>query len=258
MKITIVGRGRVGRGLLLALRPTVHEVALLPGRSTRRVDADVVVLAVPDPVIAECAARVRLVSDACLLHCSGSLRADVLPAGSGGVMHPLASFADPRRPPDLRGTTFVIAGDAPAIHRAKAIARALGARPLVADVHGPTYHAAAALSANGAAALASVAVRVMTSIGMSPTAARRAIGALLVTVGENVERVGVPGALTGPVFRGDDGTVHRHRAALESADPEARAAYDAIAPAILDCARRAGLPDERARAVEKALRRRAL
>ena len=125
-------------------------------------------------------------------------------------------------------------------------------------MHGPTYHAAAALSANGAAALASVAVRGMTSIGLRPTAARRAIGALLRTVGENVERVGVPDALTGPVFRGDDATVHRHRVALQRADPLARAAYDAVAPAVLDCARRAGLPEERVRAVQRALRRRAL
>ena len=258
MRITIVGRGRVGRGLGAALRATDHEVALRAGRveaRTRSSDSDVVLLAVPDDAIADVARRIERRRRQCILHCSGSLRADVLPAGTRGVMHPLASFADPRRPPSLRGTTFVIAGDDLAVRRAKQIAKAVGARALVRDAHGPAYHAAAALGANGAAALAAIAVRVMATLGMTRLEAQRAIGALLRTVGENVENVGVPEALSGPVIRGDDGTVHRHRVALEGLDPEAREAYDAVAPAILDCAARAGLPEGRADAIRAALRR---
>jgi len=173
-------------------------------------------------------------------------------------MHPLVSFADPKRPPGLEGTSFVLQGERHAVKRAKAVAKLVGARAVVADVHGPTYHAVAALSANGAAALATVAVRVMTGLGLSRRASERAIGALLRTVGENVERVGVPNALSGPVIRGDAATVQRHRAALEAVDPEARRAYDAIAPAILDCARRAGLPDERASEVARMIAQSAL
>jgi len=79
MKITIVGRGRVGRGLASALRRTPHRVTLQKGRSPRIADADVVVLAVPAPAIAVTASRLEVASSASLLHCSGSLRADVLP-----------------------------------------------------------------------------------------------------------------------------------------------------------------------------------
>jgi len=254
VRVALVGRGRVGRGLAAALEAAGREVALVEGRTARgRLEADAVVLCVPDPAVALTAGRLTLASGQVVLHCSGSLGVDVLPEGSRGVMHPLISFADPERPPTLTGGAFVIDGDPKAVARARAIAESVGARPVVAAVHGATYHAAAALSANGAAALATVAVRVMRSLGMTREEAQRAIGVLLRTVGENVERVGVPQALSGPVIRGDDGTVRRHRAALEAADPQARAAYDAVAPAILDCARRAGLPDERLEAIRRAL-----
>ena len=261
MDTVIVGRGRVGRGLYRALSETAMDVRLVRGRGAGRrtlPGAELVILAVPDPALAHIAAALELGPRAVVVHCSGSMGPEVLaPCRAGGAaigaMHPLVSFADPRRPPALVGTSFVIDGDRRAVSAAKRVAKALGARAIVAPVHGPAYHAAAALSANGAAALAAVAVRVMGALGLSERDAQRAIGALLRTVGENVARVGVPGALSGPVIRGDDVTVARHRAALASLDPEARAAYDAIAPAILDCAVRAGLPEERANAVRRAI-----
>ncbi len=255
MKIAVLGRGRAGQGLTRALVRARHAVHLLPGRTVGAIPEKTILIAVPDPAIASVAAGLALRESQVVLHLSGSLGPDVLPGAARGVMHPLASFADPARPPSLEGTSFVIAGDAPAVKRAKAIARSVGARPVLAAIHGPAYHAGAALSANGAAALAAVAVRVLAELGLADVDARRAIGALLRTVGENVVRVGVPQALSGPVIRGDDATVARHRGALEALDPDARAAYDAIAPAILDCARRAGLPDERVEAVRAALGR---
>jgi predicted short-subunit dehydrogenase-like oxidoreductase (DUF2520 family) len=260
MRAVIVGRGRVGRGLHQALTATAFEARLVRGRGGLALpNAELVILAIPDPALAAVAEALVLDRGASVVHCSGSFGPEVLArcrarGVSVGAMHPLASFADPKRPPALTGTSFVIDGDRRAVGAAKRVARALGARAVVAPVHGPGYHAAAALSANGAAALAAVAVRVMGALGLRERDAQRAIGALLRTVGENVERVGVPGALSGPVIRGDDATVTRHRAALASIDPDARAAYDAVAPAILDCAVRAGLSEERASAVRRALR----
>lgn len=255
MKLAILGRGRVGQGLARALAGSKHTVRVLPGRGISHVSEKTVLLAVPDPVIASVAARLDVRASQVILHCSGSLGPDILPGRARGVMHPLVSFADPTMPPALKGTSFVIAGDARAVKRARSIAKAVKARPVEAAIHGAAYHAAAALSANGAAALATVAVRVLAELGLEGGDAQRAIGALLRTVGENVERVGVPQALSGPVIRGDDVTVARHRAALEQIDPEARAAYDAVAPAILDCAERAGLSRDRVEAVREALKR---
>jgi predicted short-subunit dehydrogenase-like oxidoreductase (DUF2520 family) len=250
LSVKIVGRGRVGHALARSLR--THVVRKMS-------DAVVVVLAVPDPKIPEVARAIAPnVGGKVVLHCAGSLTASVLEpcraAGAHvGVMHPLASFADRRRGPDLGGVSLVIAGDRKAVAAARRIAKLVGARPLVAEVHGPAYHAAAALAANGAAAFASIAVQILTRLAIDQRDAERAIGALLTTVGENVERVGVPAALTGPIVRGEPATVRLHRDALAKIDPDARAAYDAIAPAILECAIRAGLPPERAEAIRAAL-----
>ncbi len=261
--LTILGRGRLGRGLAAALRARSFDVRLASGRDATETDlrdAAVVLLAAPDPALPELAARIApwLAPGAVVLHGSGRYDASLLApcraaVAAVGAMHPLVSFADPEQPPALRGTSFVIAGDERAVSAATALARAMDARPVHAAVHGPTYHAAAALAANGAAALADIAVRVLARMGLGRREAQRAIGALLRTVGENVERIGTPAALTGPVIRGDAGTVRAHRRALAELDAEARAAYDAVAPSILACARAAGLDEARAAAVEEAV-----
>lgn len=261
--LVILGRGRLGRGLARALQDTAFDVRLASARAADRraiAPAHVVILAAPDPALPALAVRVAasLAPGAIVLHCSGRYDASLLaPCRDAGAaiaaMHPLVSFADPKRPPSLQGASFVIAGDARAMKMAASIARAVGARPVRARVHGPTYHAAAALAANGAAALAAIAVRVLERTGLERKDAQRAIGALLRTVGENVERIGTPAALTGPIVRGDASTVLAHRRALGAIDPEAREAYDALAPHVLACAMEAGLDAERAGSVRGAI-----
>jgi len=264
LRVAILGRGRVGRGLAGALEGGEVEPKLTSGSRPRRAaiaEADVVVLAVPDGAIRPTAERIapHVRRGAAVLHCAGARGAEELApiAAAGahtGVMHPLVSFPDPRRSPDLAGTTFVLTGSRLAVSAARRIARAAGARAVAASVHGPAYHAAAALLANGAAALATVSVGVVERLGMDRRDAERAMGALLRTVADNVERMGVPRALTGPIMRGDAETVRRHRRAL---DAGSRRAYDAVAPAILACAQDAGLEPDRASAVRRALRDRA-
>lgn len=268
MNVVVLGRGRVGRGLIAALGDASFDVRLVAARGPAAIraakSADVVVLAVPDGAIARVAADLApaLTRRRVVLHCAGARgSAELAPLRARGVhvgaMHPLASFADPRRPPPLAGVTFFVGGDAAAVRAAKKIARAAGARAVVAGVHGPAYHAAAALAANGAAALAWAAVRALERLGPKRREAEHAIGALLATVAHNVSYAGVPRALTGPIVRGDAETVAAHRAALRSTDAAAADAYDAIAPTIVACAEEAGLSPSRASAVDDALGRRA-
>jgi predicted short-subunit dehydrogenase-like oxidoreductase (DUF2520 family) len=261
--IIVAGRGRLGRGLARALESGNVETRLVSGRSLGRLTlarGDVVVLAVPDPAIRGAAEALapRVGGGVVVLHTAGARGVGELDActragAPSGVMHPLASFPTRRAEPVLAGTTFVIAGAPRAVSAAKRIARTVGARTLVANVHGARYHAAAALAANGAAALASTSVRILEGLGIDRRAAARAVGALLRTVAVNVERVGVPDALTGPVARGDAATVAAHRRAL-GRDRDALAAYDAIAPTILRVAREAGLDEALAEDVRRALR----
>ncbi len=265
MKIVILGRGRVGTALAQALRDGGTDCELVPGRGPSAgvlAGAELVILAVPDAVIAECAeALPSLRPGAAVLHCAGARGPEELAPCQArgahvGVMHPLVSFADANNPPTVRGATLVVAGDGPAIKAARYVANALDARALVAPVHGPAYHALVAMAANGTVALANAAVPALERLGLGRGEAERAIAALLKTVAENVAHLGVPKALTGPMVRGDASTIAAHRQALQHAAPDAAAAYDTVAPLVLRCARDAGLSAARAAEIEQSLGRR--
>ena len=95
----------------------------------------------------------HVTSRASVLHCAGARGVDELSAckargAATGVMHPFVSFPSKRSHPSLAGTTFTVSGDRRAIVSARRIARACGARVLVAETGDPAYHAAAALAAN--------------------------------------------------------------------------------------------------------------
>ncbi len=250
MNVLIVGRGRVGRALERALRNT--EVGLsVAGRRARRSaieGAELIILAVPDAEIANTAQSIapKLTKSTAVVHCAGArgvaeLKACKEAGAATGVMHPLASCPDSRRPPDLAGTTFLIHGDLIAVRRCTRIARVVGASAVVRDVDGPGYHAAAALVANGAAALAYTGSRILQRLGFSKTEADRALGGLLTTVGQNVSRLGTPDALTGPIVRGDVATVQMHRRALGKLSKTILKTYEGTGAVILECAKAAGL-----------------
>ncbi|MDX1514373.1 MAG: DUF2520 domain-containing protein [Gammaproteobacteria bacterium] len=263
MIVVFVGRGRVGHGLKKRTRERFPEWRLTSGHHpSRRLigSADVVVLAVPDPAIAETGRRITpwLKSRARVLHCAGSRTADELDGcrGAGasvGAMHPLASFADPKRPPDLRGATFVISGDPPAVSAARRVARAVEANPLALPVHGPGYHALAAMVAGGTVGFVHTTIPVLEGLGFSRRDAERAAASLVRTVADNIAGIGLPAALTGPVIRGDAGTVAAHRKALRALSPEVARAYDAVAPLVLACAVSAGLDRKTAAAIRQVL-----
>lgn len=263
MDVLIAGRGKVGRSLATALRANGARVRLVRGRTVGPADvanAELVILAVPDDAITSCAHRIAggLTANTPVVHCAGAkglspldpCRAMQVPVAA---MHPMASFADARRPPSLRGVTLVAQGDASALRAVRRMGRMIGARVAVAPVHGPAYHAAAALVANGSAALADTAVGLLVRLGLRRGDALRAVGGLLRTVAENVERIGVPAALTGPIVRGDAATVRAHRKALATLGARASKAYDLVGPLIVDTAAAAGLPPARVRAIRQAL-----
>ncbi|GAB4208701.1 MAG: hypothetical protein OHK0013_27430 [Sandaracinaceae bacterium] len=226
--------------------------------------ARLVWLAVPDPALPEVAERVashlRVLPPRArrpvVVHASGATSPSVLAPcrGAGAPIaaaHPLVSFGTPHTA--LAGASFVLAGDAPAVRAVAAMVRKLGARPVHALLHGPRYHAAAALLANGSAALAALAVDALVREGLSEQVAARSIGALLRSVADNVVRVGPTRALTGPIARGDAAAVARHLAALEAS---AQDDYRAVSRIVLRAAEAAGLDAERAGAIRALLERR--
>jgi predicted short-subunit dehydrogenase-like oxidoreductase (DUF2520 family) len=251
MRVAIVGVGKVGRGLLRALRVARVRASIVSARDfverPRRLRGDIVVIAARDGAIAAVvSAMQQLDRNAVVVHCAGALDAEVLaplrPICAGvAQMHPMISFADPSRPPDLRGGHAHVAGDREAERRARKLCRAIGMVPRTfAELDRVAYHASAGLVANGAAALAAAGAELLRRAGASDAAIPAMLGPLLRSVAENVEAMGLPDALTGPVRRGDGAAVRRHLATLEAKAPELRELYVACAKAQLQLAREIG------------------
>lgn len=275
MKVAILGAGRLARAFAGRLGPeaVVWSRRGTPESAARRLDAAVrsagiVLVAVPDGAIAGVARllaeRRRSLRGVVVLHAAGAYGPELLaPAAARGaktgVLHPLASIG-PRGAGALAGASARIEGDAAAVRAARRLAKRLGLVPLRGKgPKGPrgraAYHAAASLAANDIVALLAAARDLLVVSGVSRREAGPAVVALAAGVLENARRVGIEGALTGPVVRGDAGTLRAQRAALDAADPLAAAAHRALSLRLVDRLEHAGaLHRETAAALRKALR----
>jgi predicted short-subunit dehydrogenase-like oxidoreductase (DUF2520 family) len=249
------GAGKVARALARALRhakkaPVVTLHPARKGLPKKPIDADLLVLAVRDkdlePLAWQLAARGLVTKRTACVHVAGAQPADTigaLRASSAGVaqMHPMISFASLRSFPTLAGGHVHVKGDAVAVKRARALAKLLGMTPRTFEALDTIgYHAAAGLVANGAAALAAVGVALLAKSGVPEDVAPAMLGPLLRSVAENVEALGFPDALTGPVRRGDAGAVEKHSSVLRERLPQAFPLYLASVLAQIPLARAIG------------------
>ena len=250
LDVFVLGAGKVGTALTRALRAKGAQVTLRAARKglPRGIDAEVVVLAVRDRDLAPLAAKmVGVVSRrAVVVHVAGALGADALSPLRGwcaGIaqMHPMISFASTRFAPSLQHGNVHVQGDAAAVARARRLVRLLGMTPrTVPGLDTVAYHAAAGLVANGAAALAAVGTELLVKAGVPREVAPQMLGPLLRSVADNVEALGFPAALTGPVRRGDAAGVEKHLKTLREKLPAAVGLYLAAAEAQLPLARAIG------------------
>lgn len=196
-------------------------------------------------------------------HTSGSRPAEILEpfrARAGcrvGVLHPLRAVSRPDAHV-LTGAAFGVAGDEDAVAAARAIAAGLGGRALtVRPGRHARYHAAAVFASNFLVACLEVAGRQMNEAveeEMDPGAllplARSALEAMAAAdEADGTATGGGARGLTGPVARGDTGTLERHLAAL---DPEAGRLYALLTRILARDV--AGMGGEQLEAVTAALR----
>ena len=269
--VFIFGAGKVGAGLARALRATGSRVTLRPQRKglpTRRIEADLVIVAVRDrdiPGVAEALVRSGLVGHrkVAVVHCAGALGPEALAAARGprvavAQMHPMISFASRDRTPDLARGQLHVDGDPAAVRAARALGKQLGMTPrTIPAIDRVAYHAAAGLVANGAAALAAGGVELLGKAGVDAATAAARLGPLLRSVADNVERLGLPEALTGPVRRGDAAGVRKHLDTLERLSPRLLPIYIAASRTQLPLARAlAEAPPASFDAIEEQLGRR--
>lgn len=241
--VGVVSAGKVGAVLGAALRAAGHAVvgvnavseasrdraeALLPGVPVLDVPAvleraELVLLAVPDD---ELPGLVQGLADAGLwqagqlvVHTAGRWGTGVLdPARRLGAIplaiHPAMTFTgmslDLAR---LSDCSFGITAPGPVLPIGQALAVEMGAEPVVvAEADRPLYHAALAHGANHLMTVAGQSMQVLRDIGVERP--DRMIGPLLRATLDNALAAG-ESALTGPVARGDAGTVAAHRDALD-------------------------------------------
>ena len=224
--VRIIGAGRAGMALSIALEEVGWDVLAMPDReadlSHAAQDVDLIVLATPDAVIDEVAGAIAPDVDTVVAHLAGSLGLDVLaPHPRRAAVHPLVSLPDghtgARR---LRaGGWFAVAGD----EMAKRIVADLGGRPFtVADEDRAAYHASAVVASNHLVALLGQAERIAATVDVPFEALLDLVHSTIA----NVVELGPAAAITGPAARGDHATIARHLAAL---DDEEHSTYEVLA-----------------------------
>jgi predicted short-subunit dehydrogenase-like oxidoreductase (DUF2520 family) len=211
---------------------------------------DVVVIAVRDTRIAEIAKRLgdenRLRKQQVVLHTSGSRpAAEVLgvarPLVAGvGTMHPLVAVTGaPGSVDNFQGAAFGIEGDAEAQRRARHLIRFMGGRALALDAGGMAlYHAGAVVASNYVVALADLGRSLLVAAGVPEGEAGEALWPLMTSAVRNLAEIGLPGALTGPVARGDVVSVERHLQALGARTPQLVDLYKRLGREVLRLARK--------------------
>jgi predicted short-subunit dehydrogenase-like oxidoreductase (DUF2520 family) len=268
LAVGIVGPGRAGTAMGAALARAGHAivaVSAISDASIRRVHsnfpealiadpaevvrhADLVLLTVPDDVLPDLVAGLVAtgapVAGRMLAHASGRYGITVLePATRAGALplalHPVMTFTGRDEDVDrLKGLCFGVTSPDVLRPAAEGLVIEMGGEPVfIAEADRPLYHAAIAFAANHLITLVTSASDLLAGAGVAEPS--RLLGPLLTASLDNALRFGDAG-LTGPVARGDAGTVASHMAAL-SGQPATRAAYVTLARLTADRALAAGL-----------------
>lgn len=269
LQVGVVGCGRVGSVLGAALVRAGHRVTavsgvspdstrragqMLPGVPIRPADevgdaAGLVLLAVPDDalpgLVDGLASTQRWRPGQLVAHVCGAHGLAVLdPASRAGALplalHPVLPFTG-RGPDDLArlvGASFGVTAPDPLRLVAEALVVEMGGEPVwVPDELRPLWHAALTIGANHLTTLVNESADLLRIAGV--TEPDKVLGPLLGAALDGALRYG-DRALTGPVSRGDAGTVAKHLAALAASAPDAVAAYVAMARQTADRALASG------------------
>jgi predicted short-subunit dehydrogenase-like oxidoreductase (DUF2520 family) len=275
--IGFIGAGRTAFALSLALSDAGYEVSAVSSRAPTSsaelalrlpncaafedpqgvIDAaGLVFITTPDDAIGSVVHDLRWRAGTAVVHCSGALSRDVLATAAAngvetGCLHPLQTFASRDTSPDLHGTYFAIEAEAPLEATLRDIVEALGGVPIMLRAEDRAlYHASAVLASNYVVTLLKLATDLWLRFGYDRATALQALLPLLRGAVDNIETLGLPAALTGPVARGDVEVVRRHIEALADGAPEVLDAYRVLGIETLPVAlAKGGLDDTEAMAL---------
>lgn len=267
LSVALIGAGRVGSSLALALARAGHPMPVVvdagearamevsravgAGRfGTTLADelglADIILMALPDREIGGMAGRLAasgfLRPGQVLCHTSGLLpSSEMAAAGPAGCrlvsMHPMLSFNARFAPiPQQFPVYFGLEGDQAGVDLALELVESLGGIPVrLTPLQKARYHAGCVLATGMTAALLRLSQEVFDGLGLSDDSLGM-VQSLAGSALANVMRTDIPRALTGPLVRGDADAVAAHLEALDEADPRAAAAYRLLGRALVETA----------------------
>ena len=263
MNIIVVGPGRAAMSLATVARAAGHQVVgvLARGDATQSAvalgaaeltwddplpTADLLLIGVRDEAIAGVAEKLAPVAGnvSAAVHLSGSLSIEVLrPLQRAGVaiggFHPLQSLPNSEvGAKRLPGSWVGVTGDTPqTTDMLNGLAESIGTTPFdLPDEARPLYHAGASVAANYLVANLALAKRLFDGAGVPWQAARPLVEA----VAGNLFELGPEAALTGPIARGDLGTVREQLAAIRQEVPASEQDFIEIGKAVARLAGREG------------------
>ena len=121
---------------------------------------------------------------------------------------------------------MAVEGDDAAVLIAKKIAADLSAQPFIISTEGKIfYHAAAVAASNYLVTLMELSFQLMVASRVPESEAFAVLKPLIQGTLANIETIGIPDALTGPVARGDIEIVEKHLSAIRRLSPDLAARY---------------------------------
>ncbi len=260
--VAIIGAGRVGSSVGFLLKRAGYRITGIAARTDASASAaaafigegqatsdvvraargaDIVFLTTPDGSIGpvcETIAAAGVFAPGCLVvHMSGAHSLDLLDAArrakaDRSVLHPLQSLASREQGVrTLPGSYFRIEADPAAEAAARSIVKALGGLELALPRWQPgresaaLYHAGAVAVSNYFVALVDYGLKFYEALGANRGEALQAVLPLIRGTLHNIETLGIPDALTGPIMRGDVRTVREHLDAMQHREPQLLALY---------------------------------
>jgi predicted short-subunit dehydrogenase-like oxidoreductase (DUF2520 family) len=258
LKLGFIGAGTVGPALSITLSDRGYQVVAVSSRSQTLTEklaqaisgcravnnnqavadvAELIFITTPDGAIPQVASEVQWHHGQSVVHCSGADSTDTLePAkksgAQAGAFHPLQTFASVKQAiENIPGSTFAIEAEEPLLTTLKDMAIALDGNWIELKASDKVlYHAAAVIACNYMVTLIKLATDLWQTFNVPTHQATKALMPLLRGTLNNIDNVGIPQCLTGPIARGDIGTIKKHINALQK-----------VAPAVLSTYRELGL-----------------
>ncbi len=253
LKLGFIGAGTVGTALAARLSQSGYPVVAVASRSQASAQklsdavgycpifdsnqaaadhAELIFITTPDDAIAPVVKEIQWHPGQNVVHCSGADSVAILePAKQAGAqvgaLHPLQTFASVEQAiENMPGSTFALEAEEPLLAALKEMAEALGGNSVVLKASDKVlYHASAVIACNYLVTLVKIASDLWTSFGVPPQKATQALLPLLRGTLHNIETIGIPQCLTGPIARGDIGTINKHLNALSQTAPQLLPSY---------------------------------